>query len=313
MNTKEHIGGQAVIEGVMMRSPSHLAIAVRQNEEHISLKCQPVKSLGQRYSIFRWPVLRGMVAFFESLVLGVRTLTYSANQVLEEEEEELTDLQLFITIALALAFGVGLFFLLPTFLMGMLRGPLEVPLIINLGEGLIRITIFLGYVLLISRMKDIQRVFQYHGAEHKVIHCYESNEPLMVDNAQKYSPLHPRCGTSFLLIVMLTSIVLFSFFGWPNLLMRFLIRLAILPLVAGLSYEVIRLAGRKKNRLTHFISLPGLFLQKFTTREPDAAQIEVAIKALTSLTGEAEDHHEDDTPEASVEKEAREGSEVEAC
>ncbi len=289
MNRNEHIGGQAVIEGVMMRSKGKLSVAVRQSEENISIKCQPIMSLAERFKFFKFPILRGMVAFFESLVLGVKTLTYSANQVLEEEEEELTDMQLFLTIAASLLFGISLFFLLPTFLMGLLRGPLEIPLFINLGEGIIRISIFLGYVLIISRMKDIQRVFQYHGAEHKVIHSYESGEELTIDNAKKHTTLHPRCGTSFLLIVMLTSIILFSFFGWPNLLMRFAIRLAILPLVAGISYEIIRLAGKSNNSLTRLISIPGLFLQKFTTREPDNDQIEVALTALTSLTGEGEE------------------------
>ncbi|ACB86420.1 DUF1385 domain-containing protein [Natranaerobius thermophilus] len=289
MNQKEHIGGQAVIEGVMMRSKGKLSIAVRQAEDNISIKCQPIVSLGERFSLFKLPILRGMVAFFESLVLGVKTLTYSANQVLEEEEEELTDFQLFLTVFVSLLFGVSLFFLLPTFIMGIVKGPIETPLLINLGEGLIRISIFLGYVLLISRMKDIQRVFQYHGAEHKAIHCYEAGEQLTIDNAKKYTTLHPRCGTSFLLIVMLTSIILFSFFGWPNLLMRFVIRLAILPLVAGISYEVIRLAGKKKNTFTRLISVPGLFLQKFTTREPDAEQIEVALTALNNLISESEE------------------------
>ncbi|OWZ84579.1 DUF1385 domain-containing protein [Natranaerobius trueperi] len=289
MNQNGQIGGQAVIEGVMMRSKNRLSIAVRRSEEDISIKCQQILSLGDRYSFFKLPILRGMVAFFESLILGVKTLTYSANEVLdEEEEEELTDMQIFFTVMLSLAFGVSLFFLLPTFIMGLIRGPLEIPLFINLGEGLIRICIFLAYVLVISRMKDIQRVFQYHGAEHKVIHCHESGKPLTVENAQKYSTLHPRCGTSFLLIVMLTSIILFSFFGWPNLLMRFAIRLAILPLVAGLSYEVIKLAGKKNNYITKILSIPGLFLQKFTTREPDNDQIEVAITALSSLTSEDE-------------------------
>ena len=284
MNQKENIGGQAVIEGVMMRSREKLSVAVRRSEEDISIKCQQIMSLGERFPLFKLPILRGIVAFFESLILGIKTLTYSANEVLDEEEEqELTNTQIFFTVLLSLAFGIGLFFLLPTFLMGMMRGSLEIPFVINLGEGIIRIGIFLSYVLLIARMKDIQRVFQYHGAEHKAIHCYEAGDELSAENAQKYTTLHPRCGTSFLLIVMLTSIILFSFFGWPNLIARFAIRLAILPLVAGLSYELIRLAGKYHNRLTRLISLPGLFLQKFTTREPDLDQVEVAITALKNL------------------------------
>ena len=280
---KDPIGGQAVIEGVMMRDKGKVCVAVRKPDENISLKFEEVNSLSSRIPMLKAPVLRGIVAFFESLVLGIKTLTYSANEALDEEEEELTNFQLFLTIAFALTMGIGLFFFLPTFLMGFASDSIEVPFYINLGEGVVRVGIFLIYVLAISRLKDIKRVFQYHGAEHKVIHCHEANKELTPENAKAFSPLHPRCGTSFLLIVMMVSIILFSFFGWPNLLARFGIRLLILPIVAGLSYEVIRFAGRKNNFITRLISYPGLFLQKFTTREPDKQQLEVAIRALETI------------------------------
>ncbi len=280
---KEPIGGQAVIEGVMMRDKGKVCVAVRKPDENISLKLEEISSLSNRFPILKLPLLRGIVAFFESLVLGVRTLTYSANEALEEEEEELTNFQLFLTIAFALTMGVGLFFFLPTFLMGFVGDSIGVPLYINFGEGVLRVGIFLSYVMVISRLNDIQRVFQYHGAEHKVVHCYEANKRLTPENAKEFSPLHPRCGTSFLLIVMMVSIILFSFFGWPNLLARFGIRLLILPLVAGISYEVIRFAGRKNNIISRMISYPGLILQRFTTREPDKSQLEVAIKALEKI------------------------------
>ncbi|UMZ75129.1 DUF1385 domain-containing protein [Natranaerofaba carboxydovora] len=280
---KDPIGGQAVIEGVMMRDKGKVCVAVRKPGEDISLKFEEVNSLSSRIPMLKAPVLRGIVAFFESLVLGIKTLTYSANEALDEDEEELTNFQLFLTIAFALTMGIGLFFFLPTFLMGFASNSIGVPFYINLGEGVVRVSIFLIYVLAISRIEDIQRVFQYHGAEHKVIHCHEANKELTPENAKDFSPLHPRCGTSFLLIVMMVSIILFSFFGWPNLLARFGIRLLILPIVAGLSYEVIRFAGRKNNFITRLISYPGLFLQKLTTREPDKQQLEVAIRALETI------------------------------
>ena len=281
--SKEPIGGQAVIEGVMMRDKGQVCVAVRKPDEDISLNLQEINSLSNRYAFLKAPILRGVVAFFESLVLGIKTLSYSANEALEEEEEELTNFQLFLTIMFALAFGIGLFFFIPTFLMDFFRDTVESPVYINFGEGILRVGIFLLYVVAISRLKDVERVFQYHGAEHKVIHCYEANEELTPQKAKSYSPLHPRCGTSFLLIVMIVSIILFSFFGWPNLLARFGIRLLVLPIVAGVSYELIRLASRRDNLFTHLISYPGLMLQRFTTREPDESQLEVAIRALSAL------------------------------
>jgi uncharacterized protein YqhQ len=229
-----------------------------------------------------------MVAFVEALALGIRALTFSANHALEEEEEELSGWQLTLVMALALSLGIALFFFLPTVLVRLFVGERTGrPILLNLFEGSIRISIFIAYIFAISRLKDVQRVFQYHGAEHMSIFCYEDNRPLTVDNARGYSPLHPRCGTSFLLLVMAISILLFSFFGWPGLLQRLILRLSLLPLVAGLSYEVIRLAGR--HRFFCWLTSPGLWLQRLTTRVPDDGQLEVALAALRAVVPEETD------------------------
>jgi uncharacterized protein YqhQ len=283
---KHNIGGQAVIEGVMMRNKSQVAVAVRQGEGGISVKKTTYNSFGERYSLLKWPVFRGVVAFFDSLILGFQSLSISAEQALDEEEEELKGWELPLTMVISLAAGIGLFILLPTVLMKFLRQGVEMPLLLNLGEGVLRLIIFLIYIFLISRWKEVGRVFQYHGAEHKAIACFEAGQDLTVENARHFSPLHRRCGTSFLLIVMVTSILLFSFFGWPVLWQRILIRLLLLPLVAGISYEAIKLAGKKDNIFTRIISQPGLWLQHLTTKKPGDEQIEVAISALQAVLPE---------------------------
>lgn len=278
------IGGQAIIEGVMMRDQGEMTIAVRLPDESIHLSREEISSLAQKWPLFKLPVFRGILAFFESLVLGIKALNFSASQALEEEEETLEGWQMGLTMALALLFAISLFIVFPTFIVRYVSSGYEgMPLVMNLGEGFLRIGIFLGYVALISRMNDIQRVFQYHGAEHKVIHCYEAGLPLNVENARNFSPLHPRCGTSFLLLVMVISILFFSFFGWPNLLLRIALRLSFLPLVAGVSYEAIRYLGKNRSALSTFVSYPGMALQRFTTREPDDQQLEVALEALEPL------------------------------
>ncbi len=281
------VGGQAVIEGVMMRCKEHLTIAVRCPNQEISLHKEILNPVANRWPILKLPVLRGVTAFIEMLFVGTRALTHSANLALEEEEEELTPLQLTMTVAFALILGIGLFILLPTILMRFTQGIFldSSPIFYNLGEGLLRLLILVGYVLAISRMPDVRRVFQYHGAEHKAVHCFEAGEELVVEKARQFSPLHPRCGTAFLLIVVFISIVFFSFFGWPNLFQRIILRLMLLPLVAGLAYEVIKVAGKSKNPLMKAVILPGLLLQKLTTKEPDDSQIEVALKALRSALG----------------------------
>jgi uncharacterized protein YqhQ len=285
------VGGQAVIEGVMMRHLDRLAIAVRKPDKQIFVHQEVLDTAGKRYPVLKLPVLRGMVAFVDALVLGTRALTISANQAAEEEEEELTGWQLTFTLIIALTLGVSLFFFLPTLLVSFLQTSVQAhPIVLNLMEGAVRISIFVTYILAISRMKDIQRVFQYHGAEHKAIFCHEAGDELTIANARKYSALHPRCGTSFLLLVMAISILLFSFFGWPNPLQRLLLRLALLPVVAGLAYEIIQLAGRF--RLFCYLTAPGLWLQRLTTREPDDRQLEVALRALKSVLPQSVNEHE---------------------
>ena len=285
MQSSPKVGGQAVIEGVMMRYREKMAIAVRKPDQEIFIHREALRPAGARYPALRLPVLRGMVAFVEALLLGVRALTISAGQAVPDEEEELSGWQLAMTVAVALLLAVSLFFMLPTVLVRLLAGPEPgSPVLLNLLEGIIRIGIFLSYIFLISRIKDIERVFQYHGAEHKAIFCFEAGKSLTVDNARAFSPLHPRCGTSFLLLVMAVSILLFSFFGWPGLLERLILRLTMLPIVAGLAYELIQLAGRQ--RFFCYLTAPGLWLQRMTTREPDDQQLEVALRALQSVVVE---------------------------
>ncbi|HHU75422.1 MAG TPA: DUF1385 domain-containing protein [Firmicutes bacterium] len=286
--TNVSVGGQAVIEGVMMRNRDRVAIALRQEKGEIVILNSIFVSLGERYPLFKWPILRGIVAFFEALILGFRSISSSASTALDEGEEELSGWELPLTIVVSLLAGIGLFILLPTFLMKYLRRSMEAPLLLNLGEGGLRLFIFLSYIFLISRWKEVSRVFEYHGAEHKAIACFEAGCPLTVEGARPFSTLHRRCGTNFLLIVMIISIVLFSFFGWPVLWQRVLLRLLLLPLVAGLSYEVIRLAGRSDNLMTRIISQPGLWLQLLTTKKPADDQVEVALSALKAVLSEGE-------------------------
>lgn len=286
MSAAPVVGGQAVIEGVMMRNKNRIAIAVRKPDQQLSLYEETLTTFGEKYPLFKLPLLRGMVAFVESLVLGTRALTISATEAAVEEEEELTGWQLTLTVGIAMLFGVGLFFFLPTLVMRLVAGNSTAPpLILNLLEGVVRLTIFLAYLLIVSRLQDIQRVFQYHGAEHKSVACFEAGEELTVANARKYSTLHPRCGTSFLLLVMTVSIVLFSFFGWPGLWQRLILRLVLLPFIAGLSYELIQLAGRY--RIFRYLTAPGLWLQRLTTREPDDQQLAVALHALRAVLANA--------------------------
>lgn len=289
MSGKEHnIGGQAVIEGVMMRNKSLIAVAIRQEEGNITLQKKIFNSLAERFRILKWPLIRGVLVFIEALVLGYQSLSLSAAEALGEEKEELQGWELPLTLIVSLAAGIGLFILLPTVLMGFLKRWLEAPFLLYLGEGVLRLTIFLSYIFAISRWSEIERVFQYHGAEHKVIACYEAGFPLTTEHARGFSTLHRRCGTNFLLVVMVVSILLFSFFGWPSPWKRIVTRLLLLPLVAGISYEVIRLAGAKDNFLTRFISQPGLWLQLLTTKEPADDQVEVAISALRAVLPAAE-------------------------
>lgn len=279
---KINVGGQAVIEGVMMRLPKKLAIAVRQPDQSIHIHSESINSFSEKYKFFKYPVFRGVLALFEAISLGIKGLSLSAS-LSGEEDEQLTKKDMMIAVAGAVFFAILLFVVIPTALGRFTAYLTNNIILLNLIEGLIRITVFLLYVLGISRMKDIYRVFQYHGAEHKVIHCYEKNEELTLENAKKYPTLHRRCGTSFLFIVMFVSILTFTFLGWPNILVRILSRIILLPVVAGISYEIIKYAGRKDNALTRIISAPGLMLQRITTKEPEDEQIEVAISALKGV------------------------------
>jgi len=279
---KPKIGGQAVIEGVMMRGPKTTAVAVRKNDD-IVIKTQENRSLQDKYKFLKLPILRGVVALIEMLVLGIQTLSYSASVAGLEDEEELTVKDIAFALVSALGFAVLLFIVLPTLAVRYISGNLQNSFLLSLVEGLIRIAIFVTYIAVISLMKDIRRVFEYHGAEHKVVHCYENNEKLTPENAQKYSTIHPRCGTSFMMIVMVVSILLFSFMGWPGVILRIVSRIVMLPIVSGVSYEFIRLAGKCNNPIIRILNASGMWLQRLTTREPDKAQLEVAIAALKSV------------------------------
>lgn len=282
MNRKPTIGGQAVIEGVMMRGTDFVATAVREPSGEISVKKEEVSSITQRYPVLKKPMIRGVIALGESLILGLKSLSYSAQRA-GEEGEELSNREILLTMAFSLGMAIVLFVIIPTAAAKYIHGAITDPIWLNLAEGALRMLIFLAYIYGISRLKDIQRVFQYHGAEHKTIHAYEAGVPLTVENVQKYSTLHPRCGTAFLLIVMVVSIIMFAFLGWPDLWLRILSRILLLPVVAGLSYEIIRFAGRSENNFVQIAILPGLWLQKITTRQPDDDMVEVAIQALEAV------------------------------
>lgn len=288
-----YYGGQAVIEGVMMRGRTSMAIAVRKPSGGIQVKEDEVGSITRRFPILKWPLIRGVVALIEALVIGMNALSYSASIFTEEEEEQLGAKEIALTIVVAILLSVGLFIALPAFVIRLVQAYISSDILLNLTEGLIKITFFLGYVVIISFMPDIRRVFEYHGAEHKSINCYEAGKELTVENIRSHSRLHRRCGTSFIVIVLIVSILVFSFFGRPQYLQRVLLHLALMPLVAGIAYEFIRLAGRKDApRLFAVLSLPGVWTQYITTREPDDQQIEVAIRSLGAVL----DHDQDSKP-----------------
>lgn len=283
MNKKPNVGGQAVIEGVMMRGKTHVAVAVRQPDGEISVDVRPVNSISDRYPILKKPFLRGVVSLVESLVMGMKALAYSA-QVSGDEDEKLDSKEMALTIAVSAGLAILLFIVIPTWSMRFLTGITQDHMALNLAEGVLRMAIFLAYIAAISSMNDIQRVFQYHGAEHKTIYTYEEGLPLKVENVRPFSTLHPRCGTNFLMIVMLISMFIFTFLGWPSLLERIASRIILMPVIAGVSYELIRYAGaHTDNPLVRIAITPGLLLQKLTTRQPDDSQIEVAIASLKAV------------------------------
>lgn len=282
--SKFNIGGQAVIEGVMMRGEKLISVAVRKPDGTIHVETKPATTIRDKYPILNKPFIRGMIILWESLRDGLVALQHSAQISSDSTEEEMTTKETVSTILVAVLMAVGLFVVIPTWSMRFLHSFTLNPLWLNLAEGFLRMFIFIAYVVVISQMEDIRRVFQYHGAEHKTIYTYEKELPLVVENVRKMSTLHPRCGTNFLMIVMLISMFVFAFLGWPNVWIRIASRIVLMPVIAGVSYEIIRYAGKNiKNPWVHALIMPGLLLQKLTTRQPDDAQIEVAIAAVEAV------------------------------
>lgn len=294
---KTTIGGQALIEGVMMRGPKKISIAVRKPDNQIELKVDDLSTLAMKSKIFALPLIRGVVGLIEALLIGTKALMYSADFYEEEEsvrgketisqrifKDKAEDVEMFLTVLLSGVLAIGIFMILPSFVTNFFKTRVNNNIVLNLIEGIFRIFIFLIYVIWVSKLEDIRRVFEYHGAEHKAIHCYENEEPLTVENVKKYPILHGRCGTSFLFMVMIISVLVLSFFGWPNPLQRALTRILMFPVIAGISYEINRVIGRSDSRLCYALSYPGLMIQKLATvKEPDDEQIEVAIEALKAV------------------------------
>lgn len=291
------IGGQAVIEGVMMKNKNDYAIAVRKPDNEIIVEKKTQKSVRDKYKFLNWPILRGVVTFVESMVVGMKTITFSASFFEEEEDAEPTKVEramgkvfkgktesiiMGFTVVVALLLAVGIFMILPYFISGFFKTAVS-PVWQAVIEGAIRMVIFIGYVAAISLMKDIRRVFMYHGAEHKTINCLENGYELNVKNVRKQTKVHKRCGTSFLLYVIIISIIFFSFIRVEEGWLRILIRIILIPVIAGIAYEFIRLAGSSNNVVIGILSKPGLWLQGLTTREPDDGMIEVAIKSVEGV------------------------------
>ena len=292
------IGGQAVIEGVMMKNMDRYAVSVRKPNGKIETKVEECVSFAEKHPLFQLPVFRGMANFLESMVIGMKTLNYSASFYEDEEEqtesrteqllekilgEKAEKIIMGIVLVFSLAISIGLFMILPYIASEALGKLIRNEYVILFMEGIIRIAIFLGYIVLISRMEDIKRVFMYHGAEHKTINCLEAGVPLTPENVDNFSRLHKRCGTSFIFIVMIISMVFFFFIRVDTIWLRIVLRLLFLPLVAGVSYEFIRLAGSSDHPLVQIFSKPGLALQRLTTKEPDHSLIEVAIASVEGV------------------------------
>ncbi|MEG1500855.1 MAG: DUF1385 domain-containing protein, partial [Clostridiales bacterium] len=300
MSKKISYGGQAVMEGVMMQGPGGKAIACRKENGEIALKVTCQSSWKDRFPFMKWPILRGFFSFCESMLNGIQDLTWSAAQIGESDEEKLTTKEIVFAVGVALILVMVFFVGVPVLLATYAR-----PYIGDFGrsllEGILRAGFFIGYVVLISRMEDIQRLFSYHGAEHKTIATYEAGEIMTVENARKYSTIHVRCGTSFILMTMILMVVIFTFVGQTGAWSRIGIKLLMMPLVAGLAYELFRLPLRFPNsRLVHILVTPGLWMQKLTTKEPDDSQLAVAIAAMTNVPGfpssqiEVKDQEKDD-------------------
>ena len=293
---RTYVGGQAVMEGIMMKHDDDIAIAVRKPDHSIEVKVEKRESFGDRHPWAKWPIIRGVVNFVESMVVGTSTLMYSASFYEEEEEpsafigflDKMTggkseDIMMGLTVCCSIVMAVGIFMILPYLLTGFLEQYVPSHFFVTCIEGVVRIAIFLSYTVLISKMEEIKRVYMYHGAEHKTINCLEHGEDLTVENIRKHSRLHKRCGTSFMLIVMIVSIFFFMFIRVDHILLKVVLRLLLVPVIAGVSYEFIRLAGRSESPLVCVLSKPGMMLQKLTTSEPDDDMIEVAIRAVEGV------------------------------
>ena len=288
-NNKYQVGGQAVIEGVMMRSKHFWSLAVRRPDETISTRVYKNSSLTVNNKFLGLPFVRGVVNLIESMALGFRALSYSVNEA-TEEDIQFSKKEMTIAIFIAVVFAVGVFFVLPTLIGRSFSSYFPNTIVYNLMEGLVRIGLFLAYILLVSQLKDIKRIFQYHGAEHKTIQAYEHDKEIKLENVKKYTTVHVRCGTSFLLIVMVVAIFVFALLGRPPLPLRILYRVLLIPVVAGISYELIKLAGKfSKYRIVNILFYPGLLLQKITTREPDDSQLEVAMSSFNRVIAAEED------------------------
>ncbi|MGN0153782.1 MAG: DUF1385 domain-containing protein [Lachnospiraceae bacterium] len=293
---KGTLGGQAVIEGVMMKGPESYSVAVRKPDQKIEVKLEKYQSFGDKHTFCKVPFIRGVVNFTESLVVGMKTLTYSSSFYEEDEVETKAD-KLFkdifkekaesviigFTVLLSVIIAVALFMLLPAALAEFIGKWVSSHVLLSVIEGVIRLIIFIIYVVLISQMEDIRRVFMYHGAEHKTINCYEAGESLTPENVAKHSRYHKRCGTSFLFIVMIVSIFVFMFITAEQMWLRFLLRLLLIPVIAGISYEFIRMAGRKDNAFFNILSKPGMWVQRLTTKEPEEEMIQVAIISVEAV------------------------------
>ncbi|MDI9483131.1 MAG: DUF1385 domain-containing protein [Bacillota bacterium] len=313
-----NIGGEALIEGVMMRGNNKMATAVRKSNGEIVVQTYEHIPVSKKFFLFKLPIIRGAVNMLESMVIGMKALMNSAEEVdIEQEEESKVDkflqkifgdnmfrVMLYFSVAIALVFGIGIFMLLPNWIASWFTFDKSTPagsISANLIEGALRVIIFISYIFLVSRNKEIKRVFEYHGAEHSAIYAYENNEELTPENAKNHTTLHPRCGTTYLFVVIITSILLFSFIRWQSPLINMAIRLALLPLVAGIAYEVFKLAAKTGFKPLRAISYPGLLLQKITTQPPDESQLEVALAALKAVVvpdnNPEEEHKNDKDPE----------------
>ncbi|MBP2021090.1 uncharacterized protein YqhQ [Clostridium punense] len=318
MSKKVSVGGQAVIEGVMMRGSKGLATAVRLPDGTIEIKKENYESFSKRNKIFSLPIIRGFISLIESLIIGMKSLEFSASFFDDEEEEpskfdswfkntfkeKSNDVIMGISLVVSLAFAALLFFILPTVLTSFVKSNItKNTIILNVIEGIIRVAVFLLYIYLVGKMEDIKRVYQYHGAEHKTIFCYEAGEELTPENAKKFSRFHPRCGTNFLFLVMVISIIIFSFTGWQSVGQRILWRLLLLPIVSGVTYEVIRWLGKSNNSFASFVAAPGLKLQGITTKEPDLSMLEVAIASLKAAEGIEDNITEEDKGNSATDEE----------